>query len=202
MEAFAFLNVSKSDHSCSSIEDLQGRLRNVFSTKVTEKRAEHISVKLELRSNAVFHVPLTETENETLENATSLEPVLGGSQPSVAPNTPGAANLPTRQISALEAIQNQPADDHVLQKSVAKHIMSSLGEVDGSSWTVRQVSRGEQGWTFTYNCKDSYQTWARQNSKNPKRPIIGEWSNKENQDPINMSTTFYLPSGRSGPILT
>ncbi|KAM7202865.1 hypothetical protein V8F33_002523 [Rhypophila sp. PSN 637] len=170
MDAFAFLNTSRSDHSCGSIAELQSQLRDVFSNKVTEKRAEHITVKLELRSSSVFHVPITETENETLE-----------------PNTPGAANLPTCQINALDALINQPSDDHVLQKSVAKYILASLGEVDGSNWTVRQVSRGDQGWTFTYICKDSYQAWSRQNSKNPQRAVIGEWSNKDLQDAINMA---------------
>ncbi|KAM7206828.1 hypothetical protein V8F20_002534 [Naviculisporaceae sp. PSN 640] len=193
MEAFAFLNASKkSDHSCGSIEELQNRLRDVFSTKVTEKRADHITVKLELRANTVFHVPVTETENETLENAANLDPLLGGSRSSVAPapNTPGAgagANLATRQINAIDALMNQPSDDHALQKSVAKHIMSSLGEVDGSNWTVRQVSRGEQGWTFTYICRDSYQAWTRQHSKDPKRAVVGESSSKDSQDPVNMS---------------
>lgn len=193
MEAFAFLNASKSDHACGSVEDLQGRLRDVFSTKVTEKRAGHISVKFELGANAVFHVPVAETENETLGNIANLDPLLGGSQSSVAPpNTPGgaaaAANLPARQINAIDALINQPSDDHVLQKSVAKHIMSSLGEVDGSTWTVRQVSRGEQGWTFTYICRDSYQAWTRQHSKNTERVVIGESSNEDDQNPVTLST--------------
>jgi len=192
MEALALLTASKSNHSCGSVVNLQAQLHNLFSRNVTETRADHISIKFELRPTAIFHVSVTENQNETLETAANLDPVLGGSRSSVAPNTPGFANHPARQISALDAIVNQPADDHVLQKSVANHIIVSLGEVDQSNWIVRQVSRGEQGWTFTYVCKDSSQAWSRQNSKNPAKMVIGEWSNKDGQDPVNMSMSHHL----------
>lgn len=51
---------------------------------------------------------------------------------------------------------------------------------------MRQVSRGEQGWTFTYICKDSWQAWSRQVAKNPAKTVIGEWSEKIGQDPVHM----------------
>ncbi|EGZ73240.1 hypothetical protein NEUTE2DRAFT_86187 [Neurospora tetrasperma FGSC 2509] len=191
----ALLGASNSNPSCGSILELREQLRSVFSTKVTEKRAEHVSVTLELRSTSVFHIPVTEPENEQLEQAASIDPSLGGAQSSVAPvSGEGGANgnvngnQPTRQINAIDALINQPSDDHVLQKSVAKHIITTLGEIDGSSWAVRQVSRGEQGWTFGYVCKDSWQAWSRQNAKNPARAVIGEWSQKpDSMDAVNLS---------------
>ncbi|KAK3954650.1 hypothetical protein QBC32DRAFT_80395 [Pseudoneurospora amorphoporcata] len=194
----ALLGASNSNPSCGSVLELKEQLRSVFSTKVTEKRAEHVSVTLELRSTSVFHIPVTEPENEQLEQAASIDPSLGGARSSVAPGAPGGVdanghvnvngNQPTRQIKAIDALINQPSDDHVLQKSVAKHIITTLGEIDGSSWTVRQVSRGEQGWTFGYICKDSWQAWSRQNAKNPARAVIGEWSQKpDTQDAVNLS---------------
>ncbi|ESA42884.1 hypothetical protein GE21DRAFT_5820 [Neurospora crassa] len=191
----ALLGASNSNPSCGSILELREQLRSVFSTKVTEKRAEHVSVTLELRSTSVFHIPVTEPENEQLEQAASIDPSLGGAQSSVAPASgEGGANgnvngnQPTRQINAIDALINQPSDDHVLQKSVAKHIITTLGEIDGSSWAVRQVSRGEQGWTFGYICKDSWQAWSRQNAKNPGRAVIGEWSQKpDSMDAVNLS---------------
>lgn len=194
----ALLGASNSNPSCGSVLELKEQLRSVFSTKVTEKRAEHVSVTLELRSTSVFHIPVAEPENEQLEQAASIDPSSGGARASVAPGAPGGgvdANgnvngnpQPTRQINAIDTLINQPSDDHVLQKSVAKHIITTLGEIDGSSWTVRQVSRGEQGWTFGYICKDSWQAWSRQNAKNPARAVIGEWSQKpEAQDAVNLS---------------
>ena len=192
----ALLGASNSNTSCGSILELKEQLHSVFSTKVTEKRAEHVSVTLELRSTSVFHIPVTEPENEQLEQAVSINPSSGGARSSVEPGAPGGVdasgnvngNQPTRQINAIDALINQPSDDHVLQKSVAKHIITTLGEIDGSSWTVRQVSRGEQGWTFGYICKDSWQAWSRQNAKNPARAVIGEWSQKpDTQDAVNLS---------------
>ncbi|KAJ4399682.1 hypothetical protein N0V85_005946 [Neurospora sp. IMI 360204] len=193
----ALLGASNSNPSCGSILELKEQLRSVFSTKVTEKRAEHVSVTLELRSTSVFHIPVTEPENEQLEQAASIDPSLGGARSSVAPAPGGDANgnvngnHPTRHINAIDALINQPSDDHVLQKLVAKHIITTPGEIDGSSWVVRQVSRGEQGWTFGYICKDSWQAWSRQNAKNPARAVIGEWSQKpDNMDAVNLSQSF------------
>lgn len=193
----ALLGASNSNPTCGSVLELKEQLRNVFSTKVTEKRAEHVSVILELRSTSVFHIPITEPENEQLEQAPSIDSSLGGARSSAAP-APGGdtngtvnGNQPTRQINAIDALTNQPSDDHVLQKSVAKHIITTLGEIDRSTWAVRQVSRGEQGWTFGYICKDSWQAWNRQNAKNPGRAVIGEWSQKpENMDAVNLSKSL------------
>ncbi|KAK0629893.1 hypothetical protein B0T17DRAFT_506411 [Bombardia bombarda] len=183
----ALLGASRSNPSCGSVEDLQHQLRDIFTTKVTETRADHISVTFELRPTTVFHVPVTETENEALEQASIISPLLGGTQSGATPDPGVNGNPATRRINALDTLLNQPSDDHVLQKSVAKHITSSLGEVDGSNWAVRGVSRGEQGWAFTYICKDSWSAWSRQNAKNPARTVIGEWSNKDASDSINMS---------------
>jgi hypothetical protein len=63
--------------------------------------------------------------------------------------------------------------------------MTGVGEADQSHWIMRSMTRGTQGWTFTYGCKDSAQSWARRNAKNPARTVVGEWSG--GQDPINLS---------------
>ncbi|KAK3390445.1 hypothetical protein B0H63DRAFT_446563 [Podospora didyma] len=175
-----------SSHTCGSVADLRDNLRGILSSKVTETRAEHVSLTLGLRSTTIFDVPVFETESEALENASNIDPLLGGSRSSVAPVSQANDSQQTRKIKAIDTLINQPLDDHVLQNSVAKHIISSLGEVDGSSWTVRQVSRNDQGWTFTHICKHSRQAWSRQNSKNPARITICEWSNKDGQDPVNL----------------
>ncbi|KAK3369135.1 hypothetical protein B0T24DRAFT_532926 [Lasiosphaeria ovina] len=175
----ALLGADKSNYSCGSVADLQAQLRDLLGSKVTGTRAEHIAVTLKLRATTVFDVPVTETENEVLESAANIDPLLGGPRSSVAPASDAAGAPPTRKINAIDTLLNKPSDDHVLQKSLAKHVVASLSEVDGSNWTVREVSRNDQSWTFTYICKDSWQAWSRQNSKNPARTVIGEWTNKE-----------------------
>jgi hypothetical protein len=183
----ALLGASQSNPSCGSVADLQAQLRDLLSTRVTETRADHTSVTFEIRATAVFDIPVTEPENEALENSSNIDPLLGGARSSVAPPVVnGNGGAPSRRVNAIDTLVNQPVDDPVLQTSVTRHIITSLGQVDGSTWTVRQVSRNEQGWTFTYICKDSWQAWSRQVSKNPAKTAIGEWSDKSGQDPVHL----------------
>jgi hypothetical protein len=179
------LGAGQSNPSCGSVADLQGQLRDLLSSCVTETRAEHVSVTFEIRATAIFEIPSSETENEALENASNIDPLLGGARSSTAPAANGNG---VRRINAIDALIDQPSDDPVLQRSIIRNIITALGEVDRSNWIVRQVSRNEQGWNFTYICKDSCQAWARQASKTPAKTVIGEWSEKGPQDPVHLGT--------------
>ncbi len=182
----ALLGASQANPSCASVPDLQGRLRDLLGSRATETRVEHTSVTFEIRATASFDIPIVDSENG--ENASNIDPVLGGAQPVAA--VPGAAYAngaqPTRRVNAIDALINQPVDDPALQTTIVRHIIASLSAVDGSNWIVRQVSRGEQGWTFTYICKDSWRAWSRTASKNPAKTAIGEWSDKGGQDPVHL----------------
>ncbi|KAI0486077.1 hypothetical protein F4859DRAFT_502462 [Xylaria cf. heliscus] len=169
------LSTSRSNAACSSVEDLQGQLHQLLAAKTTETRAEHISPGFELLAHAILHLPV-DSENSTAEGA--------GAGPDTAPSQQPPI---TRTVIASDTVQNQPTDDPVLQKAVAKHICNAIGAVDSSAWTVRQVTRGAQGWQFTYICKDSLQAWNRANAKNPDRPVIGSYSGPGGLDPINLS---------------
>ncbi|KAI1757276.1 hypothetical protein F4782DRAFT_537518 [Xylaria castorea] len=174
MEALG-LSTSRSNAACNSVEDLQGQLHQVLVAKTTDARAEHISPSFELLSHAPFHLPV-DSENSTAEGI------------GLGPDTTQSQQPPiTRTVIASDTVQNQPADDPVLQKAVAKHISNAVGAVDSSAWTVRQVTRGAQGWQFTYICKDSLQAWNRANTKNTDRPVIGSYSGPGGLDPINLS---------------
>jgi len=183
----ALLGASQSNPSCGSVADLQAQLHGLLSTRVTETRVDHTSVTFEIRATAVFDIPVSDNENEAPENASNIDPSLGGARPSAAPVVNGNGAPATRRVNAIDALINQPVDDPVLQTSITRHIIASLEQVDGSSWTVRQVSRSEQGWTFTYICKDSWQAWSRQASKHHAKMVIGEWSEKGGQDPVHLS---------------
>ncbi|KAI0539317.1 hypothetical protein GGR58DRAFT_512512 [Xylaria digitata] len=163
------LSASRPNIACSSVEDLQGQLHQLLAAKTTDTRAERISPNFELLSNAIFRLAAD------VENGTDSDLVQSQQLPI------------SRTVSASETVQNQPTDDPILQKSVAKHISNAIGVVDNSAWTVRQVTRGAQGWQFTYICKDSLQAWNRVNAKNPDRPIIASYSGNGGLDPINIS---------------
>lgn len=175
MDALLDSHQQRGNHVCGSIDDLQGQLHHFLLSKSSDTRAEHASLTFELRYNVVFHIN-TDSDNGRSDSA---EPAQSQPPPSQQPEA-------TRPVAASETIQDQPSDDPILQKAVAKHIIGKISMVDGSTWNVRQVARGAQGWTFTYICKDSHQAWSRANAKNPERPVIGSFSGNGGLDPINL----------------
>ncbi|VUC37898.1 unnamed protein product [Clonostachys rosea] len=157
------------DSACHSIDDIQAHLRNTFAAKVTPTRAEHISLSLEMRGSS--NITLPETENDSLDGASERM-------------VEGQPDRPMRVVSVNDALSRQ-TDDPLLQRTIAKHILRAVGEVDNSNWIVRDISRASQGWSFTYICKGSHQFWNRQNTKNPPASLIGEFSLRE-PDPVLM----------------
>ncbi|RYO89627.1 hypothetical protein DL764_008547 [Monosporascus ibericus] len=176
MEALLDSQQQRGNHVCGSVDDLQAQLHNFLLSKSSDTRAEHVSLTFELRYNAIFYLT-AEPENGSADNADPAQPR----------SQPPPSQQVTRTLTASETIQSQPSDDPVLQKAVAKHVIGRINTVDNSSWIVRQVARGAQGWTFTYICKDSHQAWTRANAKNPERPVIGSFSGNGGLDPINLS---------------
>lgn len=159
----------RSNNICDSIDDVQRRLHHCILSKSSETRAEHISLSFELPNTSVFYI--TEEDEIDVADGQQREQV-------------------TRVVATSDAVQNQPADDPALQRAVAKHIAAAIGVADSSSWNVRQVSRAAQGWTFTYMCKHSLQTWNRQNAKNAGRPVIGAFSGNGGLDPVNLGRSI------------
>jgi hypothetical protein len=181
-----FFDSPASGHGCASLVDLQHQLGQLLNSKVTPTKAEHISSTFELRSNVAFSVPVTEQENASLEAGGGVDPQLfGGAR--AGSTALGHDGQLLRHINALDAVLNQSQDDPVIQRIVAKHIMAGVEQADQSQWIMRSMTRATQGWTFTYGCKDSAQTWARQDAKQPAKTAIAEWSSKDGQDPINLS---------------
>ncbi|KAI0017632.1 hypothetical protein F4780DRAFT_772208 [Xylariomycetidae sp. FL0641] len=158
-------------HVCTSVEDLRNNLRHVIASKSSPDRAQHVSCTFELRPNSIFYL------TADAENANG-----DGVEPTTAPDLPVS-----RTVTASETVLNQPPDNPVLQRSVAKHIVSALGAEDGSSWTTRSVIRNTQGWTLTYICKASRQAWDRANAKSSERPPIASFSGNGGLDPTNLS---------------
>lgn len=185
MDGFLLGDAPEPNHACASIEDLKLQFAGLREAKVTEFKADHVSATFEFRPDVIFSVP--ENENDAASPNQTLDPAMGGV--AAAPPDPavnGNGSVVTRDIRAHDTLMIQPADDPALQRAVAKHIIASLGSVDGSSWTVRSVSRNASGWTFQYLCKNSTQAWQRQTSKNAAKVLVGESSGKDGQDPVNL----------------
>jgi hypothetical protein len=172
-----------STQSCGCVDELQFQLRTVLESKLSPTRAEHVAIAFELRGTSEFTLNLIKSNNNSLESPRNADPKLGGLR--IATGEVANEQAP-KIIKAIDTLVNQPQDDPAAQRVVAKHIVNAISAVDSSNWAVREVSRGAQGWIFTYNCEDSFQAWNRQNGKNPARPTIGEFSTKI-EDPINLS---------------
>ncbi|EMR63451.1 putative c6 finger domain-containing protein [Eutypa lata UCREL1] len=114
MDALLDSQQQRGNHICGSIEDLQGQLHQFLLSKSTNTRAEHATITLELRYNTVFYLT-TETENARSDSADPAQS-----------QAPPPQQQATRTVAASETIQNQPSDDPVLQKAVAKHIISKI----------------------------------------------------------------------------
>ena len=166
---------------CVAIEELQLQLGASLEQKVTPTRAEHFQTTLELTAQSLITLSLSESEHDALEGLSNVDPSLGGARSTSVPGEHGA-----RTVVASDAITNQPDNDPVLQKSIARHIADAIGRVDESSWAVTEVSRGAQGWEFGYMCKHSLKCWNRQ-TKSQAKMLMGEYTQKE-LDPVMMST--------------
>lgn len=169
MDALLNLDSPRSNFVCSSVQDIQDRLHHTLTSKSSDTRAEHTSLTFEFRHNTVFHLS-ADADNTNPDG--SVNPTNQPQQQSVV-----------RSVNVSETVQSQPADDPVLQQAVARHIVGAMGVIDSSTWAVRQVSRGAQGWTFTYICKDSLQAWNRANGKNAEKSTIASYSGPGSLDP-------------------
>ncbi|KAJ4425168.1 hypothetical protein N0V82_000223 [Gnomoniopsis sp. IMI 355080] len=177
------LDAPKSSYDCNSVEDLQLQLSQLREAKVTNTKAHHLSATFEFRSTVVFNVP--EIEKDVTDANQNHDAASASATPEAASN--GVVERPTREIRAQDTLMNQPNDDPVLQRAVAKLIITCLENVDGSSWSVREMSRSVTGWTFQYICKNSTQAWLRQNAKTTAKVLVGESSGKDGQDPVNLA---------------
>ncbi|KAL7915667.1 hypothetical protein GGI35DRAFT_465698 [Trichoderma velutinum] len=161
----------------ASIEELQSQLRDVFSGKVSETRAERVATRLDLAAAAELTLGVSEGDSHTLEGLSTLDPSLGGAQSTGVSEESGGERT-VRVVRVSDALLSQPADDPVLQRSIANHIVAAVGQVDGSEWVVREVSRATQDWAFSYVCKGSMQHWQRQH-KSQVKPLVADYSQRE-----------------------
>ncbi|TFA99242.1 hypothetical protein CCMA1212_009016 [Trichoderma ghanense] len=160
---------------CGSVEELQSRLRDAFDGKVSETRAERVATRLDLAASVEMTIgaAVGDGGGRGLEGLSTLDPSLGGGAPGAADG--GQAG---RVVLVSEALMNQPADNPVLQRSIANQLVAGVGQVDGSEWAVREMSRATRDWVFSYVCKGSMQHWQRQH-KSQAKPLVAEYSQRE-----------------------
>ena len=184
-DLFAFLSdeaAPSTSATCASVQDLEARLRGILADKATETKAEDVSYTFEIGPAAQFSVIVTEAQNQSLEAHGSIAPALGGASLGHVQIVDGQM---IHTVNANDTLMNQPHNEPALQRAAAKHIISAISACDHSTWNVREISRAPQGWTFTYQCNDSFQAWTRANTTAAKS-IPGEYSIRE-LDPVAAS---------------
>jgi len=177
-DLFAFLGdetAPGTSATCASVQDLETRLRGILADKSTETKVEDVSYTFEIGPVTEFSIAVEEMESQNLEVLGSIAPTLG-----VAPlgRVQIVDGRMVHTVNANDALMNQPQIEPILQRTVAKHIVTTISACDHSTWKVREVSRTTQGWTFTYQCKDSFQAWGRVHATADKF-IPGEYSIRE-----------------------
>lgn len=163
---------------CTCVEELQLQFRDIFDGKVTATRAERVATRLDLAASAELTLGVSAGENNVLEGLSALDPSLGGA---LSTDISTDADI-ARVVLVDDAVMNQSSEEPVLQTSVAKHIADGVSQVDGSEWTLRDSSRGANGWIFTFICKGSMQHWQQQN-KSQLKTLIADYSHRE-LDPL------------------
>lgn len=160
----------RSSLSSASIDDFSSHLSRTIESTVSPTKASHTSFTYELSSSTRLTVPASATENGSGALDRGATPIGLGVD---------GSPQPSRIILASETIMNQPQDDPVLQKDVARYIAGVVGSCDGSAWVLREMSRKPQGWIFIYVCKQSMQVWLRRNAQSVGKIVVGDYSSKE-----------------------
>ncbi|KAJ6787155.1 hypothetical protein PWT90_09176 [Aphanocladium album] len=139
------------EEACASLDEVQSRFRDVYDGKVTETRAEHMKVSIEIGPSTQFTIFESQGEN--------VDPSLS-------------------RVSGREALVSQPQQNPTTQYAVAQEILTAIGNIDNSSWSRTDEARKTQGWVFTYVCNHSWQQWTRHGKATQTHAIL-DYSQKE-----------------------
>ncbi|KAM3515270.1 hypothetical protein MY11210_001163 [Beauveria gryllotalpidicola] len=138
--------------ACASLDEVQCRFRDGYEGKVTETRAEHMRISIDIGPSTQFTV----FESHGDDN---VDPSLS-------------------RVSARDALVSQPQQTPTTQRAVAREILNAIGEIDSSTWSIIDEERKAQGWVLTYVCNHSWKQWTRHGTA-AQAPVILEYSHKE-----------------------
>ncbi|OAA80877.1 Fungal transcriptional regulatory protein [Akanthomyces lecanii RCEF 1005] len=139
------------EEACASLDEVQSRFRDVFEGKVTETRAEHMKISIDIGPSTQFTI-------------------FGGDGNNVDPSL--------SRITAREALVSQPQQNPITQRAVSQEILNALSNIDGSTWSGIDELRKAQGWVLAYVCNHSWQQWTR-HGKAAQTHAILDYSQKE-----------------------
>ncbi|PMB71193.1 hypothetical protein BM221_003660 [Beauveria bassiana] len=138
--------------ACASLDEVQSRFRDGYEGKVTETRAEHMIISIDIGPSTQFTIFDSHGDD-------NVDPSLS-------------------RISARDALVSQPQQNPTTQRAVAREILNAIGEIDSSTWSIIEEERKAQGWFITFVCNHSWKQWTRHDTAAQAPPIL-EYSHKE-----------------------
>jgi hypothetical protein len=173
-------------YECNTLQDLQTYLQEAINANSTALIPDRVAAEFYLASYITFKIPIAQEELSPAENGDSANStpdpssrVLGSVARGPHSNRGSAVE---KDVSAFEALTNQPVTVPRLQGAVARSIVASIAEIDGFGWTLRHRNRTmKMGWVFNFVCQDSLQNRDRLGNRlrkprtgDPDRPELGK----------------------------
>ncbi len=90
--------------SVTSVDDLRQQFHDLFEPKVSATRVEHVSAGFKFRTDAVFHLAVSDAEHEALDAASRLDPSLASAG---APQALGGGQF-LHHVKSSDATDGRP----------------------------------------------------------------------------------------------
>lgn len=167
------------DQRCTRIDQIQSRLRTEFESKVSPSRARHISLIINISPQAQLVLrrqQSTENHGDTVAGLDRDDAALDTTPTDVTDDNATAAAAAV-VVNASDTTTGQVKQSSTLQQLVSANLVEAIREIDGCSWSTKETTFDEDGWTFAYMCCGSWQYWKKK--KNPLVKLaISEFSQK------------------------
>ncbi|TWU75518.1 ATP-dependent DNA helicase II subunit 1 [Metarhizium rileyi] len=179
------------DGACTSVNDLQRRIRELMDAKTTDTRAEHVSTTINIAGTVEFTVSLTQADKDGIEN---VDPMLTAE--AVTEVVTEERNQSQAHVyKVADALRDQPNQAPVAQQVVAEQVAMAIGVEDKSTWVLHNSQLAPHGWDFQFVCEGSVQHWKSQNGAKIRAVVVGEYTKKD-PDPVLISRPAFDCRGR------
>lgn len=158
------------DSICSSLDEVNLKLRETIENANNSSTPQLISIKLNLGPDLIFEIP-----NEFFEVSSSVEQLATANEIETiaSPASKKRRILETseietgfQQMTVLESLENMPEKKPIpVHREIARLIIAAVSEIDGYGWRNYNTFRAKDGWRLEYICIDSYQNQHRASNK-------------------------------------
>lgn len=174
--------LGENDNTCRSVGELKSRIAALFSGKVSETHAEHVSASFDVPADVVLNLG---EATSMQQNDGSLDGTGASSDPEVTAVRGGAilGGVVRNFVTVREVVMSQPETNPLLQRAVAAFLIIQVRQADGSMWAAQEPTRATQGWTVAYACQNSMACW---HHAHKRQRVVGLSALEDMQDPLSL----------------